>query len=359
MKLREFEGKELLKKYGIAIPHGALFSSALGKLPLRGPVVVKAQTLSGDRKKAGGVLFAENQNEASRCAKKLFGRIISGEKTEKILVEEKIDCVSEYYVSLSYGTDDRAPVLSVSPRGGSGIARATVAPIDMALGLTGFFVRATLLRAGFSFSDVAGLSAVIENLWRLFISESALLAEVNPLFRTKDGNFIAGDAKIIIDDAKNVTTERRFIDLGGDIAILASGGGASLLNIDVLLDCGGRPANYTEYSGNPPAEVVTALTKKVLKRPGLRGAWVVGGTANFTDIYETIRGFIDGLREINPKPSYPIVIRRDGPRQKEAFEMLREVGKKERYDFHLFDSSVSMANSAKKIVELAYKKKRF
>ena len=184
-----------------------------------------------------------------------------------------------------------------------------------------------------------------------------MIAEINPLFRTPSGEFIAGDAKVILDDEKINPGERRFIELDGDIAILASGGGASLLNIDALLRYGGKPANYTEYSGNPPADLVKALTQRVLGRPGLKGAWVIGGTANFTDIYETMRGFLEGLRQVKPKPMYPIVIRRDGPNQKKAFAMLRESAKKEGYDFHLFDSKTSMAESAKVIVRLAYSKK--
>lgn len=119
---------------------------------------------------------------------------------------------------------------------------------------------------------------------------------------------------------------------------------------------GGNPANYVEYSGNPPASVVEELTIKVLSRPGLKGCWVVGGTANFTDIYETMLGFVQGLRKIQPKPSYPIVIRRDGPRQKEAFAMLKEVAEKEGYDFHLFGPETPMSESARIMVQFAYAK---
>src|SRR5690606_16219520 len=119
---------------------------------------------------------------------------------------------------------------------------------------------------------------------------------------------------------------------------------------------GGRPANYTEYSGNPPREVVAELTKRVLSRNGLKGCWVVGGTANFTDIFETLSGFIDGLRSIKPKPTYPIVIRRDGPRQEEAWAMLKKIGEKEGYDFHLFGRETDMAESARIMARLVARK---
>jgi len=370
MRLYEFEGKRLFEKYGIPVPKSALLASPRlvrlwrkksGKVSgIKLPAVLKAQVLSGERKSAGGILFSKNRAELSRGLKKLFAARIYGEPVRKILVEECIRASREYYLSLSYDTDTRGPVLAFSSRGGSRMAtalKANVAPLDILLGAKPFLIREALAKGKVPSEDINGLTKIIMNLWRMFVSEYALVAEINPLFRTLGGEFIAGDAKVILDDEKVNPGERRFIKLGGDIAILASGGGASLLNIDALLQYKGKPANYTEYSGNPPADVVKALTQRVLGRPGLKGAWVIGGTANFTDIYETLKGFIEGLRDVKPKPAYPIVIRRDGPNQEKAFAMLREVGKKEGYDFHLFNSKTSMAESAKVMVELAYRKR--
>lgn len=357
MKLSEFEGKKLFKKYGIPTPKGVVL---LGKYrhvsSLTHPYAVKAQTLSGMRRKEGGIVFVATGSGLRSAVEAMWGRKIGGEAVKKVLVEEKVDSISEYYISLSYGTDSRSPVLALSPRGGSSVNKAQVFTIDMMLGVPSFFLRSALLESGFPQEDLGGVSSVIQNLWRLFINEYALLAEVNPLFKIQDGKFVAGDAKVILDDEKVKTGERRFIAMDGDIAILASGGGASMLNIDALLHHGGRPANYTEYSGNPSARVVKELTKKVLHRKNLKGCWAVGGVANFTDIFETMRGFIEGLREVRPRPVYPIVIRRDGPRQKEAFAMLSEVARKERYDIHLFGSETPMSESARIMVKLAYHK---
>ena len=151
-----------------------------------------------------------------------------------------------------------------------------------------------------------------------------------------------------------------YIELDGDIAIIAAGGGGSMVNMDALIALGGKPANYTEHSGNPPAEKLEKLTKIVLSKEGLNGCWFVGATANFTDIYETLAGFVDGLRSIKPKPAYPIVVRRGGPRFEEAFEMLKEVGKKEGFDFHIFGPETPMTSTAKIVVDLVnnYKKKK-
>lgn len=320
-------------------------------------MALKAQVLSGARNQVGGIVFADTDKEVKAKIKKLFNSKIGGEKVTKVLIEENIDHVKEYYFGFSYDTDSRGPVLALSPNGGSRIAKinkATVIPFDITLGAEPFTIREALSQAKFPSEDFNALVKIIQKLWKLFIDEYALVAEINPLFKTRDGEFIAGDAKVILDDEKLNPGERRFIELGGDIAILASGGGASLLNIDALLRFGGQPANYTEYSGNPPAELVKELTKRVLLRRGLKGCWVIGGTANFTDIYETMRGFLEGLREIKPRPKYPIVIRRDGPRQEEASLMLREIARKEGYDFHIFGSETSMAESAKVMVRAAY-----
>jgi len=362
VKLTEFEGKELFRKYTIPVPKGVLVQKPTQKLTIKLPLVLKAQVFSGERKKGGGIIFAKTVKEIKAGLKKLFNSKINGERVSKVLVEEKISPLKEYYFGFSYDTESRGPVLTLSPQGGSRIGakprsgrpRTTIVPFDITLGAEPFIIREALSQARFPSEDFNALVKIIQKLWKLFIDEYALIAEINPLFKTADGEFIAGDAKVILDDEKLNPGERRFIELGGDIAILASGGGASLLNIDALLRFGGKPANYTEYSGNPPAELVKGLTQRVLNRRGLKGCWVIGGTANFTDIYETMRGFIEGLREIKPRPKYPIVIRRDGPRQEEASLMLQEIAKKEGYNFHLFGSEVSMAESAKIMVREAY-----
>lgn len=357
MKLYEFDGKELFRKYGIPVPKSVLVVKPSQRIALKPPIVLKAQVLSGERYRSGGIIFAGPINKTKAGIRRLLGSKIAGEKVEKVLVEERIDHLREYYFGFSYDTDSKGPVLTLSPRGGSEIGqkkKSTIVPFDITLGAEPFIIREALSQAKFPSEDFNALVKIIQRLWKLFIDEYALIAEINPLFKVADGEFIAGDAKIILDDEKLNPGERRFIELGGDIAILASGGGASLLNIDALLHYGGRPANYTEYSGNPPAELVKDLTKRVLDRRGLKGCWVIGGTANFTDIYETMRGFVEGLREIKPKPKYPIVIRRDGPRQEEAVLMLREIAEKEGYNFHLFGSETSMAESAKIMVKEAY-----
>lgn len=361
MNLVEHKGKELFASYGIEIPKGSLVSPGEGP-PLPFPFVLKSQVPFSDRKKEGGIAFVQSAEEFVRERDRMFASSIKGRLPEVLLAEEMIQGAEELYASLSYDTDYRAPVLCLSRQGGSGIQEARVIPLNLSVASWGSVKTARslpdfLVREALSSADLPqsrALAALVQSLWLLFVEEQALTAEINPIFLCADGRVIAGDAKVVLDDNAADPDFRPFLELGGDIAVLASGGGASLVNLDALLYHGGKPANYVEYSGNPPASVVRDLTQKVMGRPGLRGCWVVGGTANFTDIFETMSGFVQGLREVVPKPSYPIVIRRDGPRQEEAFVMLREVAEKEGYDFHLYGPEISMSESAKIMVEKAY-----
>lgn len=357
MKLLEYQGKRLFKKYGIAVPKGTLLSHRSSNVNRQTfPVVLKAQIPIGERKKAGGVIVAKNTQEAQIAYKKIIGAPIAGYIVKKILAEELVQFEHEYYLSFSYSGDSRTPVLAISKEGGKPVWSAHQVPIDPVWGIRDFLLRDKINAIGIPYTN--GLKKVITSLWKLLNGEHALVAEINPLFSCADDRWIAGDAKVILDDNVVDPSYRPLLDLGGDIGILASGGGASLTNLDALMRHGGRPANYVEYSGNPKADVVEALTKKVLGRKGLKGAWVIGGTANFTDIHETLTGFVNGLRKIKPRPTYPIVIRRDGPRRKEAFEMLKDVGEKEGYDFHLYGSEISMSDSGKIMTQLAYQKSK-
>lgn len=358
MILFEFEGKELLKKYGINIPSSQLISSTSEKVKIKAPFVVKAQVLSGKRKEAGGI---------GDKVEGILGKVINKEKVEKVLIEEKIDFLKEYYFSISYDTDSRGAVITFSEKGGTGVEvrNSKVFPLD----------NPKLPRE---------ILEILPKLKKLFMEEDLLLLEINPLVITKKGELVALDAKIKLDDdakgrhpewnfpprgvaghqatkreieAKKIdqgdyrgTAGATFFDLDGDVAILASGGGGSLTAMDGLLKAGGRAANYTEYSGNPPKGKIVKLTKIVLSKKGLHGLWIVGAVANFTDIYETLSGFLEALRVVKPKPNFPIVIRRGGPRDNEAFEMIRAV---KDFDFHVYGPEISITESAKLMADLA------
>lgn len=379
MNLFEFEGKKLLESAGIAIPKSQLISDPKNVVTnLKGEVAVKAQVLSGKRFKRGLVKLVP-VGEAKTALEELFSQgEVDGEKITQVLVEEKVSG-QEQFLSITYDTSSRGPVLLYSPSGGVEIEAETEFEKVALEPIQNPNIKLNSHEA----------TAVAKKLWQLFWEKDLRVAEINPLIKTDQG-LVAADAKIIVDDdalyrheefkdypqrqlighektAREIAanqideTDYRgtagsiYYDLEGDIAVLASGGGASVVAMDALLALGGKPANYTEYSGNPPREKVAKLTEIVLSKEGLKGCWVVGGTANFTDILDTLSGFLDGLRKITPKPTYPIVIRRGGPHDTEAFAMLKEAREKEKFDFHIYGSQTPMTETAQIMVDLIKK----
>ncbi|MEX0621748.1 MAG: ATP-grasp domain-containing protein [Candidatus Woykebacteria bacterium] len=400
MRLYEYEGKELFEKEEIPVPKGKLVSSVLDVDGIELPAIAKAQTLSGKRGRDGLIVPCKNETELKSAVKNLLSKKVAGQKIDKILIEKFLfEKSSEFYLAITYDTSSRGPVALVSKKGGveieelakdrDTVKKITINPI---IGLQPWMARQILSTAGFSGLHFLSLTKILLSLWKVFEKYDARLVEVNPLIETEDEEFYAADAKIILDDdadfrrgevgfpprdvlgrkltesemaAKGIdkndhrgSAGSTYIELDGDIGVIAAGGGGSLVNMDALVALGGRPANYTEHSGNPPREKLKKLTELVLSKKGLNGCWFVGATANFTDIYETLEGFVEGLRNVKPKPTYPIVIRRGGPRYEEAFEMLRNVGKKEGFDFHIFGPETPMTSTAKTLVTLVNKYKK-
>lgn len=402
MILYEYEGKKILADARIKIPSGQLITSPNSHITIPTPLVLKAQTLSGKRAAAGGIVIIEALTAQSSQLTALFAKTINGEKVDKVLIEEKIDIDKEFYLSISYDTDTRGPILNISEQGGTGVEerKSQILPIDP---LTrqchseGWFKRHPERSSEGSLDSSPPVQNdnnnsqddLINQLINCFFDNDCLLLEINPLVETPNG-WVALDAKIKLDDSASgrhpewkypprsapghTPTKREieakkidegdyrgvagsaFFDLPGDIAVMASGGGASLTALDTLIKNGGQPANYTEYGGNPPREKVFKLTQIVLDKPNLHGLWVVGALANFTNIYETLSGFVDGLRQaqsvLGKKIDFPIVIRRAGPHDQEARQMLASVHD---FDLHLYGEETSITQSAKIMVDLAKK----
>lgn len=404
MRLYEHEGKALLKKANIAVPASLTITNSRDieaedtqrKLAaMHIPLVVKAQVLSGFRAKHGAIKTYQNLQEAIATAKTFLGKTFNEETCHTVLIEEHVAAKQELFVSITYDLHTRSLCFLICSSGGTGVEEyvqqhpemITKHLIDASERFTEEQARKITRAAGLSVADQ--FTQVLVSLHACFVEHDCRLIEINPLMLTAGQSFVAVDAKIILDNeahfrhpdityAHRVANHRTptnrehlaiqidkhdhrgtagstYYDLDGNIAILASGGGASLACMDALLGYGAKPANYTEYSGNPPAEKVTKITQVTLSKPGLCGAWVVGGTANFTDIYETMQGFIKGILSLEKKPDYPIVIRRAGPRDKEAFEMLRQFAHEHQLDIHCYGEETPMTVSAKIMAELASK----
>lgn len=392
MKLYEFEGLELLKEAGIESPFFVVcknleeVKAARGRLKF--PFMAKVQVLAGGRGKHGGVKEISRESGLIDFANENFGKEFLGERVRFIVLAQKVEFEAEYYISCNYDTSTRRPYILFSESGGVDVEEKdfdeSFLRVDIDPNIGAEKAHFKKWPVDFEF---------IEKLWKAFSGSDARLVEVNPLIKVKNdevgsgkaAKFLALDAKIVLDDngfarqegikvapkgaVTAIPTERElqakkidesdyrgsagsaFVEMGGDIAIMASGGGASLLVMDALMAAGGKAANYTEYSGNPSRDKVKKLTKVVLSKKGLSGCLVAGAVANFTDIFETLSGFAEALKSI--KPDYPIVVRRGGPRQEEAYRMLSGFAKKEGVNIHLYGPETPISVAAKEMVRLS------
>lgn len=406
MKLYEFEAKQLLKEAGISVPEGYIVDTEmqikdiLKNIPY--PVVVKAQLLSGKRGKAGLVKIARTQQEAYSFVKSFLQKKHNNETIKKILIEERLDIKHEYYLAITYDTSTRNPVIIISKYGGIDIEETKqrypqyllIEQIDILEGISE--EKAQIIATKAEIPDIAYL---IKKCYDLFMEKDMKLLEINPLaeviFPKKSSHerseyeLFCLDAKIILDDdaffrqkfffpqrvgigrektereiqanAVNAMDHRgvagkTYIDLDGDIAILASGGGASITAVDGLLSYGQKPANYTEYSGNPSPEKVEALTRIVLSKPNLNGLFVVGAKANFTRVDETIAAIVKVIGEMMPR--YPIVFRRAGPGDSEAKRIVEETKKELNLDMEWYGEETPITVAAKIMCEKVFNYKK-
>ncbi|MBI4121722.1 MAG: acetate--CoA ligase family protein [Parcubacteria group bacterium] len=393
MRLTEGESKQLLVEAGIKVPEFFVISrgaSLPGHAPY--PVMLKAQTLTGGRGKAGLIKKAADAQEAAVQLAELWKQGYAKRPFDQILVEPQLVITRELYVSVTFDTATRGPVLVVSKFGGldievvskrqpEGVVKTAINHLQ---GMTSVEMEDVFAKAGLKEDIHPLMRDVVEKLYACFVKNDAELVEINPLAEVmQDGKaaLIAVDAKIMLDDAAlarhdfhfprrtgfRPLTEmelaaraidsqshrgvvgRTMLELDGDIAFLSSGGGASLTCLDALLTYGGRPADFAEYSGNPEQAHVYQLAKLILSKPGLKGLWVVGPTANFTDVFETLSGIMDALKESGL--SIPVVIRRAGPRVAEAKAMVAEVAKETGLDISFFGEEMPMTESAKVLMD--------
>lgn len=354
MNVCEHEGKALLAKHGIAIPAGVLLSrveeiEAAAKR-LGGCWVVKAQVLAGHRAAHGGVVFCESVSDIEKAVSSWLKNGLNGQAVTNALLEEHVTLARELYVSCLYDASARGPILLVGRHGGSGVETRDdirsfpLDPRDPKRSLEALNGELGLI--------ANALPEFCEKIVKAFFEEDARQIEVNPVAERADGTLVALDAKVALDDAVHDRSAfgASYRALSGDIATLFSGGGASLVNMDAMQRAGLRASNYAEYSGNPPKEKVRELATLVLSKPDLRGALIVGGIANFTDVKETFEGIAEALDIL--KPSYPIVVRRSGPREREGLELLRACAERNGLKIELFGKETSMNDAVARMKAL-------
>ncbi len=398
MKLKEFESKELFQKVDIPISNGLLIKNINDIPPFHDARLLKVQTLAGGRGKAGGVCLVRGADEARKLASRFLHSVFMDEQITEIVIDEKVEISKELYLGILFDTSKRLPVFIYSEVGGADIeelkrrdpAKIKLREIVYHRGLVEDDLSFLLNGSSLPSKIQEQVKDVMKKLYTCFTRFDCKMLEINPLVVTTQNDVVAVDAVAVLDDDARYRWEipfvertnnrpatkreaaahlidkddyrgvagKTFVDLDGDIAILTSGGGASMTLLDALVDYGGKPANFTEYSGNPPMEKVEKLTRVVLDREHLSGLLVAGVIANFTNIAETLRGVLNVL--VEQKPKFPIVIRRAGPHDDEARAMLMEAKEKYGLDIHYYDEKISLTQAAKIMVDLSqqYKEKQ-
>ena len=390
MRLLEHESKEILGRYNILIPEGDVVVSA-EELKMDGPVMLKAQIPLGGRGKSGGVIEAASSGEAKDNIEQLLRTPIRGYRAGKILVEEVIDVVREFFMAVTYDTVAKHPLVIFSQEGGVDIEMLSATEPEKVQKelftvrgrLPQYRAREIVSEAGISGRMLLELGAILSSLADIFLDYDATVVEINPLALTGDGKLIALDCHLEMDDdalyrhkdlaeklaldnryeggRKSTDFERkaaeidnldhrgvagRMIEFDGFMGLIIGGGGASLTAFDAVKQHGGKPANYCEIGGNPSVLKVKELTKHILTKKGVEKIAIIMNVVSNTRVDLVARGIVKGVLEAGRVPSETVaVFRVPGAWEEEGFKILSK------YGVPYCDRSVSIDEAAKMAVE--------
>jgi succinyl-CoA synthetase beta subunit len=352
MNFEEHAAKPLLAAHGIAIPKGELArtpddaAAIAGRL---GPAVVKAQVATGKRGKAGGIRLAATPEEARRHAAAILGMDIAGHRVEKVLVEAQVPIARELYAAVLNDASSKGPLVMFSTAGGMEIEEVAATapgklhrlPVDIRHGLTqadaGRLVQG--LGPGVAESKVAD---VLIRLYEAYATLDAELLEINPLVVTADGNVVALDCKFVMDDcaivrqaeiarvgtpdpltgleARAQAAHLKYIDLDGEVGVLANGAGLTMTTMDVIRHHGGQPANFLEIGGESYTQAKPAL-ELLLSNPRIRSL-VINFCGAFARTDVMTQGVIEAIEAL--KPRLPIFFSVHGTGDEEAIKLLKD-----------------------------------
>ena len=364
MTIHEYQGKALLKNFGVTVPLGFVASTleeavAAGK-KLKFPVVVKAQIHAGGRGKGGGVKLARDPAELKAAVSSILGMQLvthqtgpEGKKVKKILVEEGCNIAREYYLGMVLDRSASQLVLMASNEGGVEIEEvAHKHPekifkvwIDPAVGLQAYQTRDLAFALGLEGNQVRSFGSFASALYAGYLGLDASLAEINPLVVTKEGTLLALDAKITLDDNalfrhpelkelqdpdEEDPTELEaqghnlnYVRLDGNIGCMVNGAGLAMATMDIIKYCGGGPANFLDVGGSVTQAAVTEGFKIILGDKNVKGIFVniFGGIVKCDMVAE---GIIKAAKELQIR--VPVVVRLLGNRAEEAVKILKESG---------------------------------
>ena len=379
MDLYEYQGKELFARFGIPVSEGRLATTpdeaAAAAAELGGQVVVKAQVLTGGRGKAGGIKLAEGPDDARRSAEEILGLDIRGHVVRKLWIERASEIAKEYYLSLTFDRGAKQPLFMFTTQGGidieevaerhpDALVRLHVDPFE---GFQPWQARRLVYGAGVEDpGEQKQIAAIVGRLYAAFLGTDAMLAEINPLIVTPEGEVKALDSKFTVDDAalfrhpdiaemrdlEAVPPEERaarekgvtYVKLDGEVGILGNGAGLVMSTLDVIALVGGRPANFCDLGGGGDAEGVVDALEVITADGQVRSIFfnVFGG---ITRCDEVARGILTALERMSI--DHPIVVRLDGTNADEGRRILHEASPE---NLHV---EPTMLDAARRAVELA------
>ncbi|AJY76556.1 ADP-forming succinate--CoA ligase subunit beta [Paenibacillus beijingensis] len=384
MNIHEYQGKEVLKQYGVAVPEGKVaftVDEAVDAAKSLGTsvVVVKAQIHAGGRGKAGGVKVAKSLDEVRAYASDILGKTLithqtgpEGKEVKRLLIEQGCDIKKEYYVGVVVDRATGRVVMMASEEGGTEIEEVAAATpekifkevIDPAVGLLPFQAQRLAYAINIPKDLVRKAVQFMTALYTAFVDKDCSIAEINPLVVTGDGNVMALDAKLNFDsnalfrhkdiqalrdldeeDAKEIQASKydlSYIALDGNIGCMVNGAGLAMATMDIIKYYGGDPANFLDVGGGATKEKVTEAFKIILSDENVKGIFVniFGGIMRCDVIAD---GVIAAAREIGL--DRPLVVRLEGTNVDLGKQMLNESGLN-------IVAADSMADGAQKIVAL-------
>jgi len=383
MNIHEFQAKEILRRFGVAVPRGVVVTSAaeaqaaaqqLGE----GVTVVKAQIHAGGRGKGGGVKVVKSPQEAAEKARQMLGKNLvthqtgpEGRQVRRVLVEQGVEIERELYLAMVLDRAQSRVTVICSSEGGVEIEEvAAKTPqkilketVDPVIGLATFQCRRVAFALNIPSALIGKAVAVMQGLYRAFEETDASLAEINPLIITKDGQIMALDAKMNFDsnaffrqkeivalrdldeeDPREVEASQydlSYISLDGNIACMVNGAGLAMATMDIIKHYGGEPANFLDVGGGADQEKVAEAFRILLADSRVRGVLInIFGGIMRCDVLA--QGVVDAAREL--KITVPLVVRMQGTNVEQGRQILEGSGL-------TIISADTMAEAAEKIVK--------
>jgi succinyl-CoA synthetase beta subunit len=384
--LFEYQARDLFEAYGVPVLQGLIADTpdeaAAAAAKIGGTVVVKAQVQVGGRGKAGGVKVVHSVDEASEAASKILGLDIKGHVVKRVMIAEGAAIDKEFYFSILLDRSNRTFLSLCSVEGGMEIEQLAVerpealakVPVDAMLGIDLDKALEIAKAGGFDDAMAAKVAPVFVKLWNVFKNEDTTLVEVNPLVLSKDGQILALDGKVSLDENADFRHSERevvniakvdpleekakalglnYVKLDGEVGVIGNGAGLVMSTLDVVAYAGEKhggvkPANFLDIGGGASAEVMANGLDVILNDPQVRSVFVnvFGG---ITACDAVANGIVGALNTLGSAASKPLVVRLDGNNVIEGRRILAE------YAHPLVTVVETMDEAADKAAELANK----